>query len=301
VKRQLVFIHGRAQEQKDAGALKSEWIDAFQEGLDKSNLQMPIEEHEVRFPFYGDRLYDLVSGKSVDEAARTVLRGANADEEEKRFVRAVIQEIRIKAGVTDEQLTEVAGEEVIKRGPLNWEWLQGILKAIDRFVPYGSGNSIALFTHDVYQYLKNSAIRNAIDDDVASAISSAQETIVVAHSLGTVVGYNVLRQRAHANGWTIPLFVTVGSPLAITEVRKTLKGLATTRCPEGVSSWFNALDERDVVALYPLDPTNFPLDPRIPAIENKRDVRNKTNNRHGIAGYLNDKEVAKRIHDALVA
>ena len=34
--RQLVFVHGRAQEQKDASALKAEWLDALQEGLGKS-------------------------------------------------------------------------------------------------------------------------------------------------------------------------------------------------------------------------------------------------------------------------
>jgi hypothetical protein len=56
---------------------------------------------------------------------------------------------------------------------------------------------------------------------------------------------------------------------------------------------------RDVVALYPLDTKSFPLDPANPAIENKTDVRNRTANRHGIAGYLDDQEVARRIYDAL--
>ena len=60
--------------------------------------------------------------------------------------------------------------------------------------------------------------------------------------------------------------------------------------------WFNAMDQRDVVALYPLDGTHFPIDP---AIENKTDVDNDTENRHGISGYLTDKVVAKRIYDAL--
>jgi hypothetical protein len=53
------------------------------------------------------------------------------------------------------------------------------------------------------------------------------------------------------------------------------------------------------VALYPLDTAHFPLDPTTPAIHNKRDVRNRTRNRHGIAGYLDDKEVARWIYDAL--
>ena len=31
--KQLVFVHGRAQENKDSIALKAEWIEAFNEGL----------------------------------------------------------------------------------------------------------------------------------------------------------------------------------------------------------------------------------------------------------------------------
>jgi hypothetical protein len=299
--RQLVLVHGRAQEHKVATALKAEWLDALEEGLGKSGLKLPIAESDVRFPYYGDTLFDLVDGKSADEAAAVIVRGEAGDSEEERFTRAIMREIQAKTGITDAQLAEVAGQEVVDRGPLNWEWFQGFLKAVDRYVPYGSGNSIALFTHDVYQYLKNSAIRDTIDNGVSNAIARDVETVVVAHSLGTVVAYNLLRQQGDARGWNCALLVTLGSPLAIGEIRKTLRNLSPIRCPSCVKRWFNAMDERDVVALYPLDTACFPLDPAAPAIENKRDVQNKTSNRHGIGGYLDDKEVARRIHDALEA
>ncbi|RTZ48109.1 hypothetical protein EKL30_03905 [Candidimonas sp. SYP-B2681] len=61
------------------------------------------------------------------------------------------------------------------------------------------------------------------------------------------------------------------------------------------------MEERDVIALYPLDDRHFPLGPADPSTENKRDVRKKKENRHGISGYLDDKEIAKRIYDALVS
>jgi len=297
--RQLVLVHGRSQEQKDSVALKAEWLGALAEGLAKTNLTLPIPEKDVRFPFYGDALYDMVAGKSSDEAAEVIVRGEGGDDDEKRFTRAVIEEIRQKAGITNDQLATIGGQDVVERGPLNWEWFQAILRAMDRFVPHASGSSIALFTHDVYQYLKNTAIRQTIDTGVSAAMTPGVETVVVAHSLGTVVAYNILRQQGRQKGWNVPLFVTVGSPLAVTEIRKTLRSFAPTRCPECVSKWFNAMDERDVVALYPLEPSRFPLDPTIPAIENKRDVQNKTTNRHGIVGYLDDQDVAKRIYDAL--
>lgn len=298
--KQLVLVHGRSQEHKDSKALKVEWLDALAEGLAKSNLQLPIADNDVRFAFYGDALYDLTNGKSADAAAEIVVRGTDADADEQRFTRSVLEEIRQNAGISDAQLAAAAGEDVVRRGPQNWEWFQGILQAIDRYVPHGSGTSIALFTRDVYQYLKNSAIRQLIEDGVSKAITPGVETVVVSHSLGTVVAYNLLRREGHLRNWKVSLFVTVGSPLAITEIRKTLKGFAPTRCPECAAAWFNAMDERDVVALYPLNTARFPLDPLNPAILNKIDVRNRTRNRHGIAGYLDDQEVAKRIYDALL-
>ena len=299
--RQLVLVHGRAQEGKEAIALKAEWLDALGDGLAKSGLSLPIREADVRFPFYGDALYDLVEGKSPDEAAEVIVRGSEADDEEQEFVRQVLEEIRVRNGITEEQLAEVVGSEVVERGPLEWEWLQGILRAIDRYVPYGSGTSIALITHDVYQYLRNSAIREMIEVGIASAITPGVETVVVGHSLGSVVAYKLLRSEGHLRGWQIPLFVTVGSPLAVSKIRRTLRSFAPARCPECVTKWHNAMDDRDVVALYPLTPKHFPIDPEQPAIENRTDLRNHTTNRHGIAGYLDDQQLAKLIHDALVA
>jgi hypothetical protein len=69
------------------------------------------------------------------------------------------------------------------------------------------------------------------------------------------------------------------------------------KSPACIDGWYNALDDRDVVALYALRPVRFPLED----IENKIDVDNFTRNRHGIEGYLSDPEVAERIHRALVA
>lgn len=300
--RELVLVHGRAQEQKDSIALKAEWLDALGEGLAKSGLTLPIPESSVRFPFYGDTLYDMVDGLSADTAAEVVVRGVAQNADQEQFTLAVMREIQDKAGISDEQVAAAIGEDVVQqRGPQNWQWVQGILRAVDRYVPHGSGTSIALFTNDVYQYLKNPGIRQHIEDGISKALTPGIETIVVSHSLGTVVAYNLLQREGKARGWRVPIFVTLGSPLGIGEIRKSLRGMATTRCPECAGAWFNAMDDRDVVALYPLTPDHFPLAPDRPAIVNKTDVRNRTKNRHGIGGYLDDQEVARRIHDALVA
>src|SRR5688572_31057809 len=53
---------------------------------------------------------------------------------------------RKKAGITKAEVDAEIPAEVRERGPLNWGWVQAILKVIDRRVPFGSGASVALFT-----------------------------------------------------------------------------------------------------------------------------------------------------------
>jgi hypothetical protein len=89
--------------------------------------------------------------------------------------------------------------------------------------------------------------------------------------------------------------VTVGSPLAVTAIKRALRPIQHPAC---VSRWYNAMDSRDVVALYPLDSGHFDVSP---GIENKTDVHNQTSNRHGISGYLNDKDVARNIFTGLTS
>jgi hypothetical protein len=105
------------------------------------------------------------------------------------------------------------------------------------------------------------------------------------------VAYNVLR--SDDRKLSVPLFATVGSPLGIRAIRDQLLPLSF---PAHVQGWYNALDPRDVVALYPLDNANFLVSP---GVENFAGVRNQTADRHGIAGYLNDKHVAAEVLDVL--
>lgn len=293
--RQLVLIHGRSQQHKNAAKLKQDWLDHWQVGLHKCGLEIPIPESDVRFPYYGDTLDQMVEGLPAGEAADVIVRGLEHSSDEERFIKAVLREVA--AGCIPPE--DRKGAEVLERGILNWEWVQSILEAIDR-IPGCSGASIALATRDVYQYLHHPAIAQEIDDGVSKAFSPGVETVVVSHSLGTVVAYNLLSQGL-PHGWRVPMFITLGSPLAVTEIKETVKRAHGLRCPGCAGGWFNAMDERDVVALHALTPGHFPVDPAIPAIENKTDVWNHTPNHHSIDGYLEDAEVARKIHAALTA
>jgi hypothetical protein len=293
--RQLVLIHGRSQEFRSAEAEKEEWLGALKAGLAKNGLTLPIPESDVRLPYYGQALYDLVK-KDIpeDQVAEVIVRGDGAGEQEANFVRAALVELQHAKGITDEEVQAVANEQITERGPLNWKWVQAILRVLDINVPGASGASVALATRDVYLYLRNPGLQNVVDSGVRSAFTPGVETVVVSHSLGTVVSYSLLRREGASLGWKIPLHLTLGSPLGVKVIKD---AMAPNKHPACVTKWFNAMDSRDVVALYPLDEAHFRLNP---LIENKTDVDNPTENRHGITGYLSDAVVAKRIHDALV-
>jgi hypothetical protein len=293
--KQLILIHGRSQQEKDAVQLKQEWIQAWKKGLAKRGLPMPIDEAHIRFPYYGDTLAQMVGGASADDAAKIIVRGAEQNPAAEQFLSMLLQQYIDGAGITDDEIEAQLGAEavVLERGPQNWGWVQAVLRAIDKRTP-GGGALIALVTNDVHQYLVNLDLRRHIEDGVLKAMDPDSENVVVSHSLGTVVAYTALRRlAAEGQAWRVPLLVTLGSPLGIRAIRGKLRPIGHPAC---VTRWFNAYDPNDVVSLNPLDAKNFAI---TPAIENKGDVDNGTDNQHGIVGYLDDAAVARRIHEAL--
>ncbi|MFD1139911.1 hypothetical protein ACFQ4C_02280 [Larkinella insperata] len=285
----LVFIHGRDQQGKDRVELQSQWKASLLRGLNKAGLSLP-EDIDIIFPFYGDKLADLINQFDTPLVADVLTKGDTSDSSEAEFRGKILYEMAVNQGISDAEIqTHYAGLPQ-EKGPLNWEWVQAILRALDR-TPLGD-RTIDRFTRDVYVYLTNKAVRRAIDAIVAKAFVADEPYVVIGHSLGSIVGYNVLSSLSSTR--KILLYLTVGSPLAIKAIKRQLDSPLAT--PLSVKSWYNALDDRDVVALYPLDESNFPVTPTI--INNTR-VNNHTDNRHGIAGYLDDPDVALTIYKAI--
>ena len=154
------------------------------------------------------------------------------------------------------------------RGPLNWEWVQAILRALDKHGGGMSQTALEVFTRDVFSVHHPTGVRDEIDRIVASAMTEQQPTVVVGHLLGSIVAYHVLR--SDSRSLRVPLFLTVGCPLGVRPIRNQF---APLRFPLPVKQWLNAFDTRDVVSLYPLDKTNFPVTPEI---ENYPKINNST-------------------------
>ena len=289
--KQLLLIHGRAQENLDPATLKQSWLDALIAGLGKIGKSLPIPLTDVHFPYYGNTLVDLCDGLTPEKAAAVVYKGEVTNDSERLFAAQFILDIARGFGITDDQAArEEIPLDVTKKGVENWPVVLGFLRALDK-VPGVNAEAVSLLTHDVFQYLRQAGVSLVINTGVTAALQDRKETVVVAHSLGSIVGYSILRTLAPS--YRVTHFITVGCPLGVTPVKHALEPI--TR-PNNLQGWWNARDPLDVVALRPLDDSIFAAQP----IVNKNDVDNFTSNHHGIEGYLSDREVAGWIFDALL-
>jgi hypothetical protein len=285
----LVLVHGRSQQGRNPVELQSIWLEALRRGAAKLNRTLP-DRLDVAFPFYGDKLDEFARQFDVPLTTDIQAKGAPVNSDFLSFQADVAEAMRQRAGITDSQVQEEFGTNTTEKGPQNWAWVQAIIRAIDRNAGGLSQSAIETFMRDVYLYTTHAGVRDAINQIVGAALNETP-SVVIGHSLGSVVAYNVLRTDHRA--LKVQAYVTVGSPLAIRAIRDRFRPIGF---PTPAKTWYNAFDPKDVVALYPLDAKNFPVNP---AIENYASVLNATDDHHGIIGYLDDADVAKHILNAL--
>ncbi|MCC7052477.1 MAG: hypothetical protein IT355_04365 [Gemmatimonadaceae bacterium] len=284
------MIHGRSQGGKIANELKATWTKTLQEGFSACNATWP-QTVQVDFPYYADLLDDFAARAGLPSTGDVAAKGPGQNVKYEQFMQSALDELQANAEISDAEVQAQVPDGVPQqKGPQNWWWVQAIARAIDNRLEGVTSVTIETFLKDVFVYVSAPAVAKAVNAIVEKEITT-EPTIVIGHSLGSVVAYNVLVK--HAPNMALKKFITVGSPLGLRVISSKL-GLLSN--PAGAGGWYNAYDDRDVVALNPLDDEYFPT---TPGIENSRHVRNSTSNRHGIIGYLNDAAVAKQVADAL--
>lgn len=292
----LIFIHGRAQGGYDPEALKKLWTETLEQGLAYNQLKLP-EGLQIEFPYYGDRLDEMVAEAKKAKPKPTQATRSSADtledQDELAFLQDYLIEIVGKADLSRGDQQELMNKLKKERGILNWEIVQNILEDLDK-KGIGGNWVIKTVTRDVFAYLTIPSIKTEINEIVQKKFDQTP-CVVVGHSMGSIVSYLILRDNPQ---YSVKKLITVGSPLGVKSVQKFLgRPLVMPACIQS-REWFNAYDERDFVALFPLDKEYFNIQP---PITNLREINNQTKNRHGIDGYINDPIVAKTIYDALIS
>lgn len=155
------------------------------------------------------------------------------------------------------------------------------------------------FLRDVNDYFFDTVRRERMRASVLERIrAGGGPFVVVGHSQGSMIAYDALQSLGA--DVEVPLFVTIGSPLGITEVQdqvKRLTGQRTLAVPAGVGRWVNVADRLDPVALDPglsgdYTPAAHIQDERVENPDRRR-------NPHSGSGYLKTPPVRDAVHDAV--
>ena len=118
---------------------------------------------EVAFPYYGDSLDKFARAYQIPLTSEMTARGSPLDDEFLAFQAEFAEELRKRAGMTDAQVDAEYGNNLRPRGTLNWEWVQAILRAIDKNSPGMNQATLEVFTRDVFLYTTRAGVRDEID------------------------------------------------------------------------------------------------------------------------------------------
>lgn len=289
----LVLVHGINQQGKSEEILRKDWLGHLHRGLGRDKVADGLE---IAVPFYGDELKRRADG--VDSIAVSQGPDGTPDQDEAAFLAAGLVETAAAAGIGNAAIA--AEQRVIAReadvvaqeqGFIMNRRFNAIVRLLERVSPL-HGTVVMRVLKQAYAYLKRPGVGPAVDAIVRPQVER-WPAVIVAHSLGTVVSFKLLRTMAlEGKPVRVPLFVTVGSPLPLMAVQAALG--PEFALPAGVDRWLNALDPDDFITLgKPLDDINF-----ADGIENIVDIENDGDDAHAISGYLADRRVAAAIAKA---
>lgn len=283
----IVLIHGRAQGGRSSQQILEQWVPGLKAGMHAAGLTLDPSIPIVA-PFYGDVL-DSMSEQAIRFRPEVVTRGTPPSGDVDEVTAAMIEQMAIRAGLDIDQVLDEENVSVVERGPERWGWVQALARRLEAKYPWLARTVIGKVTSDVKSYIDFPHIQDAVHDIVVPALEDGP-TVIVSHSLGTVIAYWSLVE--HVPNADVPLLITAGSPLGLNTIKKRLP--QPLRIPHGVQRWLNVTDQEDIVALHArLDQDTF-----IPGIENVDDVENG-DDPHAIERYLSDPRVARAIHAAL--
>ena len=238
----IVVVHGVGQQVEGELTLYGRYFSALQQGMIRAGRT--IKPDDVVFASYGEFFRppaEVLSPVPYFDA-ESVTGGYESE---------LLLELWQRAALVDPRVVP-PNEEVLGRSPV---WASRALAALSRSRYFAGVADRVLIGNlkQVHSYFTNSTLRSKIREAVAEKVSD-DTRVVVAHSLGTVVAYEVLSSPLVSASLS---FVSLGSLLGIPNLvfdriqpaPRPVGADPRGYWPARVRTWTNIADAGDVVAL----------------------------------------------------
>ena len=291
----IIFIHGMNQQNYDEETLKQHWLNVFKTGLSHAEQNIELESLDIKLPFYGDLLTKHQLSNSLD--LNTLL--------PKSLLHLHLPfHLWHNTSIVEEHSPCITPLPCFN--PEQSESLTQRLSVITALTKDHAFKELIMFLNhypklhetlmhkfliETYLYLSNSDFMHEVHHRIMSHLHPSKDHIIVAHSLGTVIAYNLLHQFNH---FRVHRFITLGSPLAFKVIQEKLT-LPISRPPQLHGDWFNFYSPDDFLTAFPLSEAPFNFEP--PIINQA--ITTLVDKPHQITGYLAHPAVIKSIVDAL--
>ena len=292
----LVLIHGINTADKTTDQIESSWMNELMFVWKSAGLKVP-KDLIIKTANYGTELAHFSQPAIGVVSAGIQSRTVSAQE----F--SLYQEYADYLGITAEQIEAAAKSQgfetqAIRQGVPHEAWVIGIASVLESILPDKGALIAQKFLRQAAVYIERRGVQSAIKSLVRKQVFQGDQdepTVVIAHSLGTVVTYELLTEDPAA-AKDVRFFCTLGSPLAVRIVCNYV-GMRSDFPKPPITSWFNAHQREDFVTMgRGLSKASLGFD----GVEDFGGVVNFDDDKHSVLGYLRDDTVAKRIHGALV-
>ena len=245
--RSILLVHGRSYKPPKK-ELQELWIEALRFGIERDRPEklQAFTEATIEFAYYGD-ISNAYLSEVFDEEV--------PEDMEDRKASLVKLKTYAKSQFTKGTYRSLPGYN---------PWMEA---AADLFagalhLVRLSDDIIEHVAPDIREYWGSyrfgSDVRQVFTNAIINAMKRDGEICVLAHSLGSMIAYDVFWKLSHYSeyrglGWNrkVSLWITLGSPLADETVKARLKGASCSqidRYPRNIVHWLNIAAEDDYIS-----------------------------------------------------
>ncbi|WP_331766964.1 hypothetical protein [Embleya sp. NBC_00896] len=241
----VVCVHGVGRQQLGERQLAQEWVPALLDGLTRAEQPHP-DPDDIAMAFYGDLFLPPGGTPSAGDECYT------ATDIEDGFESELLLAWWVAAAQVEPQVIAPSATGTLNRTPAV---VQAALLALSRS-RFFTGLAERVLIADLKQvrrYLTDPALRAAACERVRALIGP-DTSVVVAHSLGSLIAYEAL---CALPGHQVRALITLGSPLGVRHLvfeqlrPAPVDGTGAWPGPTRAThpAWTNLADTRDVMAL----------------------------------------------------